>query len=229
MNFRLDHIVIAVGDLDKAVADHRARGFTVQIGGRHPTRTSHNALIAFEDGAYFELIAWHSPMPSDRWWNVHGAHGDGLMDFALLPEDTARAIDEAKSRGLVLNGPLDGGRLRPDGKELKWQTARPTTFDLPFLCGDLTPREWRVPSGEALRHANGAIGVARIDVAVANLRKTLERYGALLGQDIRSAPIALGSTAIAFDESNARLKTRGEGPYRVTLRTSQGAALQLGD
>ena len=71
----LDHIVIAVADLDTAIADFRSLGFTVQPGGRHPGRTSHNALIVFADGAYFELIAWTAPAPQElAGWPCAGAH-----------------------------------------------------------------------------------------------------------------------------------------------------------
>ena len=47
----LDHIVIAVNDLDTAITDYRALGFQVLVGGQHPGRTSHNALVVFADGA----------------------------------------------------------------------------------------------------------------------------------------------------------------------------------
>ncbi|MBL0142362.1 MAG: VOC family protein [Betaproteobacteria bacterium] len=219
MTMRLDHIVIAVADLARAVEDYRALGFTVQIGGRHPGRTSHNALVVFEDGAYLELIAWEAPGPAERWYNTHATHGDGFMDFALVPEDTASAIAGAKARGLVLDGPLDGGRVRPDGRQVKWQTGRQATFDLPFLCGDITPRELRVPTGEVRCHANGALGVAKVAVAVEDLKASLPRYRALLGIDpgsggqggiridspvllpkkgIRAAVITLGETALVL-------------------------------
>jgi catechol 2,3-dioxygenase-like lactoylglutathione lyase family enzyme len=181
MKFSLDHVVIAVGDLEKAVAGYSALGFTVVIGGRHPGRTSHNALVAFEDGAYLELIAWTAPGPTERWYEVHAKHGDGLMDFALLPGDTAQAIAEAKARGLELDGPIDGGRVRPDGTQIRWRTARQATFDLPFLCGDVTPRGLRVPEGEARKHPNGVVGVKSVTVAVRDLEATLARYAALLG------------------------------------------------
>jgi len=195
MTFRLDHLVIAVADLARAVEDYRALGFTVNIGGRHPGRTSHNALVVFEDGAYLELIAWESPGPAERWYNAHALHGDGLIDFALVPEDTAGTIAAAKGRGLALDGPLDGGRLRPDGQQVKWQTGRQKTFDLPFLCGDVTPRELRVPTGEVRRHANGAAGVASVAVAVQDLAASLSRYRALLGIDGES----VGGGALRID------------------------------
>lgn len=230
MKFALDHVVIAVGDLERTVADYRQRGFTVQPGGRHPGRTSYNALVVFEDGAYLELIAWTSPNPAERWNVEHVAHGDGFMDFALIPDDVPRAIAEAKSRGLALNGPIDGGRVRPDGRELKWQTARQTTFDLPFLCGDVTPRGLRVPEGEARRHANGTLGISMLVVAVRDLRASRDRYAALLGSETlkvggcQLALVAPDEATIPGFEHHAlrRLSSRGEGPCAISLASTLG-------
>lgn len=216
MNFSLDHVVIAFHDLEKAIADWQAQGYTVVRGGRHPGRTSHNALVAFEDGSYVELIAWVEPNPAERWSTMLLRHGEGLMDFALLPESVPRAIDEARSRGLHLNGPIDGGRVRPDGRELKWQTARQTTFDLPFLCGDVTPRELRVPAGDARKHANGAKGIAKVSVAVVDPDASLARYEALLGTlDRAGGGIRVGACTI---ELVRKPRPRGEGPDAIVMR-----------
>ncbi|MEJ8858926.1 VOC family protein [Variovorax robiniae] len=182
MSLKLDHIVIAVHDLDATLADYTALGFNVQRGGDHPGRSTHNALVVFADGSYLELIAWKSPAPQERWWQVLQRRGEGLVDFALLPADTADTVRQAAQRGLTLEGPLDGGRLRPDGERLHWQTARPTTQDLPFLCGDITPRGLRVPEGDARVHPNGVTGVASLAIAVKDLDATLARYRALLGE-----------------------------------------------
>jgi len=249
MSLALDHIVIAVTDLDRAMADYRALDFQVLPGGQHPGRTSHNALVVFADGAYLELIAWRAPAPEERWYRTLSAHGEGLVDYALLPPDTAQALADAQARGLhTLTGPLDGGRLRPDGARLRWQTARHATPDVPFLCGDLTPRALRVPEGSVRQHPNGAQGVAEVTVAVHNLDATLARYRALLGaqadgaaatmeESIHSARIPLGGVTLvlqspapnATGESPAaqalreRLSTRGEGPCAFTLRSDQHA------
>ena len=249
MPLALDHIVIAVADLDRAMADYRALGFQVLPGGQHPGRTSHNALVVFADGAYLELIAWRAPAPEERWYRTLSAHGEGLVDYALLPPDTAEALAQAQARGLhTLTGPLDGGRLRPDGAQLRWQTARHATPDVPFLCGDLTPRALRVPEGSVRQHPNGAQRVAEVTVAVHNLDATLARYRALLGaqadgaaatmeESIHSARIPLGGVTLvlqspapnATGESPAaqalreRLSTRGEGPCAFTLRSDQHA------
>jgi hypothetical protein len=217
VKFALDHVVIAVRDLSMAITDYQSRGFNVYPGGRHPApRTSSNALIIFEDGAYIELISWDPPNPAERWSNLLQAHGEGFVDFALMPEDLPRAVEAAKSRGLMLNGPLDGKRLRPDGVEVRWQTARQATFDLPFLCADVTPRELRVPGGEARVHANGKRGIAEVSVAVRDLDASIKRYEALLGvAPQRASPgatVKVGTTTIRLEHRPSR-----EGPEAFTL------------
>lgn len=213
----LDHIVIAVNDLDSAITDYRAMGFQVLVGGQHPGRTSHNALIVFADGAYLEIIAWHAPAPEERWYRTLRDHGEGLVDFALLPADTVQALADARARGLdTLTGPLAGGRVRPDGAQLQWQTARHATPDVPFLCGDITPRALRVPEGDVRIHPNGALGVATITVAVHDLSATLARYRALLGAEHAVAPT--GDANPAADGTTTATLTVGT--LQITLASA---------
>jgi catechol 2,3-dioxygenase-like lactoylglutathione lyase family enzyme len=249
MSLPLDHVVIAVLDLETAIADYTALGFQVLRGGDHPGRPTHNALVVFADGSYLELIAWKSPAPQERWWPLLQRHGEGIVDFALLPQDTAETVAGAARRGLVLEGPLDGGRLRPDGERLRWQTARPASADLPFLCGDITPRALRVPEGAARVHPNGAVGVARLEIAVRDLDVSLARYRALFGEaaegqigdvttepdnGLRRAHITVGASTLVLSSpidadaapSNAvarRLAARGEGPSALVLRRADTA------
>lgn len=215
---RLDHVVIVVRDLEQAMADAHIAGFTVLPGGRHPGRHTRNALVVFEDGAYLELITYDAPSPDERWWRVLAAHDDGLVDFALLPRDIVATVDAARARGLTgLTGPHPGGRVRPDGAQLQWQTARQATHDLPFLCADVTPRALRVPEGEARHHRNGAIGIAGVTVSVANLQETLARYRAFLGpESVEDEEVVLAGARIRFVEHPRR--PRGEGPGGVDLR-----------
>ena len=243
MTLPLDHIVIAVHKLEETIADYRAMGFQVLIGGRHNGRTSHNALVVFHDGSYLELIAWEGPAPQERWYTTLHRAGEGLVDFALLPSDTTEVLNAARSRGLLgLEGPFDGARLRPDGAQLRWQTARHASPDLPFLCGDISPRALRVSESPADRlHPNGALGVARLDIAVHGVSTSLARYQALLGPTLQAGPIvlhegvqqvslllgdtelrllspapeqAVGARAQALEQ---RLVTRGEGPCALVL------------
>ena len=182
---QLDHIVLAVHDLELAMADYRALGFTVTPGGEHTGRSSRHALIVFDDGAYLELTAWRAPAPDEAWWRVLDAHGDGLVDYALWPASVPDALAAAQARGLhTLRGPVPGRRARPDGADVRWETARHDTPDVPFLCADLTPRALRVPEGAARRHANGATGVATVQVATHDLALTARRHQALLGSEL---------------------------------------------
>ena len=236
----IDHIVIAVGDLERTIADYQELGFTVFPGGEHPGGRSYNALVVFEDGSYFELIAFKLERPGWRWWDLLQSQGQGLVDYALLPTEVEHDYDAVRARGLPLDGPIDGGRTRLDGQQVVWKNARAQTTDLPFLCGDVTPRALRVPGGKVRQHANGVVGVAGITVAVADLGASVARYEALLdappvlravlpglGADIAvfqlgTARVMLASPSSAAGESPLRehLATRGEGPYAVALFTS---------
>src|SRR6266851_826989 len=95
MAFALDHVVIAVDDLDRAVADYQSLGFTVYPGGVHHGGVSHNALIVFEDASYFEIIAYREAAPANRWWHVLTTAGEGIVDFAVLPENTEKDLQAA--------------------------------------------------------------------------------------------------------------------------------------
>lgn len=220
---RLDHVVIAVGNLERTVGRYADAGFTVTPGGRHPGRNTSNALVVFEDGSYLELITYSAPSPDERWWRELDAHGDGLVDFALLPQDLPAVVAQARARGLAdITGPLPGGRVRPDGERVAWQTARQARHDLPFLCADLTPRTLRVPEGELRRHRNGATGIAQVTVAVADVQASLVRYRALLGDEaVGEGEAMLEGTRVLLVRDAARL--RDQGPSALRLNFPDGA------
>ena len=173
----LDHVVLVVRDLERAIGDHRRRGFTVTIGGEHADGLTHNALVPFADGTYLEIVAFRdlARARSHRWWKT-AVDGGGLTDFAVLSDDLA--ADVAALGELVVRPPLQGGRVRPDRVELKWRTAV-LAAPLPFLIEDLTPRELRVPGGAAAEHANGAVGIAALVLGTTNIADAEWRYAAL--------------------------------------------------
>ena len=174
---QLDHVVFVVRDLQAAIADYRRRGFTVTPGGDHADGATHNALVPFADGSYLELVAFHDLGRSltHPWWNV-AADGGGLADFALLSDDLA--ADSAALADLVKRPPQEGGRIKPDGVEIRWRTAV-LKAPLPFVIEDLTARELRVPGGAATEHANGATGIASVVVGAVDIADTEWRYAAL--------------------------------------------------
>jgi catechol 2,3-dioxygenase-like lactoylglutathione lyase family enzyme len=243
MSLALDHIVIAVADLDRALADYTDLGFTVIRGGEHANGITHNVLVVFADGAYLELIAFKRPDPDTRWSRIYEQAGEGFVDYALLPDNIDTVVAAAQRRGLDMATPEPGGRHRPDGARLEWKTARSPGSDVPFLCGDVTARALRVQEGDVRRHANGVTGVAALTIAVQGLEGSLERNTALLGTqaggDIqtatvggtpaRTATLVLGNgTRVMLASPTTKegalaehLAARGEGPFSVAFRADQ--------
>lgn len=218
MAMALDHVVIVVDSLEQAVADYQRAGFTVIAGGRHPGRNTANALVVFEDDSYLELIAYSAPSPEERWWRVLDAAGEGLVDFALWPQDIDAAVSEARARGLAELTAVPGARNRPDGVRIAWSSARQQRHDLPFLCADITPRALRVPEGEVRRHANGARGVAAVHVAVQDVAASLARYRMLLGPDAVAGDGSVPLRGCRIELHAQPGRARGEGPSAITLR-----------
>lgn len=235
MDLSIDHVVIVVNDLSLASENYAALGFTVVPGGEHADGLTHNALIAFSDGTYIEIIAFKSAPPESHLFGRALQWGGGFVAYALLPHDVARTIAEARERGLRIDGPTPGGRVRPDGEQISWQTGRPTTFDLPFLCADVTPRDRRVPGGAARQHANSISGIQGITIVVSNLVDSAAHYRALLGiEPMLGASEQTTSfqvngfiiTLIKPTEGPMReyLNERGDVPYLLTLRAAQAAS-----
>jgi hypothetical protein len=233
----IDHIVVLVDDLAAASADWTRAGFTVTPGGTHAAGLTHNALVTFAHGSYFELIAFFHPEQEQdhRWW-PRVADGEGLVDYALLSDDLANDASAARGHGLEMTGPEENGRQRPDGQRLEWKSVmlgrgigEPT---LPFIIEDVTPRELRVPGGATTEHALGVSGIAGLILVTANVEESATAMTSLLGtpgEDIvvdegAMLRFPLGEQWIALlqpgdDQSDAGqyLRRRGEGPYEVTL------------
>ncbi len=236
----IDHCVILVPDLADGIRDYEGLGFTVVPGGAHPGGT-HNALIAFADGAYIELIAFQEPSaPSQHRWHRYLDAGGGLIDFALGSTDLAADVARLTGAGLPYE-PMDGARARPDGVQLQWQSASVSPAgQLPFIIEDVTPRGLRVPSGEATQHANGVTGVLSLTLAVGDLAAAKERFTVLLDAAplaernnpdilVHTATYVVGQYSIELaqpmgDQSmlTAPLAARGDGLYSMCLTADPG-------
>ncbi len=184
------------------------------------------------------MIAFKQAPPHNHPFARGYLAGEGLITFALLPDDIGNVISAAKERGLDLQSPKPGGRLRPDGQQVSWEIGTSPRQDLPFLCADVTPRDLRVPAGPARQHPNGIVGIAGVVVAVHNLDESVKQYTALLGtRPIFAPPHPDGNAAAWYvgrakltliepSEGSARhtsLLERGEGPHTLVLRASMGA------
>ncbi|HEU0073376.1 MAG TPA: VOC family protein [Dehalococcoidia bacterium] len=175
----IDHVVILVNDLDEAIDSYTRLGFSVVPGGRHNVGT-HNALIAFQDGSYIELIAFWEDDRTHR-WHRYLHLGGGLVDYCMRTDDILGDVAALRDAGVAMTDKQPMNRLRPDGYRLEWtlSLAVETQGVTPFLIEDITPREERVP--RKVDQANGALGISALTIAV---RETdvPRRMEALLGE-----------------------------------------------
>ncbi|HLX36325.1 MAG TPA: VOC family protein, partial [Candidatus Binataceae bacterium] len=178
----IDHFVVVVPELEAAIASYGELGFTVVRGGKHNIGT-HNALIAFADGSYIELIAFLAPVAGHPWYDAMNKSG-GLVDFCAQSDDLAGAVAAYRRAGVSITDPNGMTRDRPDGYRLKWVLAIPNApfnGSLPFLIKDETPRDERVPRERT--HRNGVSGLANLIVAVPDAAKVAGWYRIITGSD----------------------------------------------
>jgi hypothetical protein len=230
----IDHLVIVVSNLEAAAEDYRSLGFTVVPGGRHPGVGTYNALIAFSDSSYIELIGFYEPRADHRWW-APLQRGGGLVDFCLQTDDLMGDLQALRRSGVDIGDPEARNRTRPDGVEIRWTFALargPHRGVAPFIIADVTGRDVRVPAERS--HANGVTGIGTVTVAVSDVaavggwhEKALGRPG----QDIRRPDVAGSGVRFTigphtFDfvaPAEARgplvdwLAQRGSSPHAVTL------------
>jgi catechol 2,3-dioxygenase-like lactoylglutathione lyase family enzyme len=236
----IDHLVIAVPDLEKAAAAYAELGFTVVPGGRHPVGTQ-NALIAFADGSYLELLEFYRESPDHRWWQPL-QEGGGLVDYCLETDDLAADTRAFRAAGVDIAEPAAQSRERPDGYEVRWlfSLARGRHRGVaPFLIKDETPRAERVPSETT--HANGVtgIGLLRIFTTSAELPAVRHWYAEVLkraGEDVIDADLGgngmrftVGPHAIEFlgprragGTVEQWVARRGASPFEAVLRAPSG-------
>ncbi|KAF4604263.1 hypothetical protein EYR40_001444 [Pleurotus pulmonarius] len=194
----IDHIVHLShpGALDETISRFRELGFNVIPGGTHADGLTSNALVIFEDGTYLELLNFVKPAASyppgspereKRDSHPWAPKNPGWIDFAFLGTGKDKhsggsgvisEIINARSNDVRYLDEVAGGRETPAGKILKWLITSPAKQHgrgvLPFFCGDVTPREWRVPvTQENTAHPNTAKGVAYIVLLVSNDDLTL--------------------------------------------------------
>jgi hypothetical protein len=168
---KLDHVTLAgrnLAELRKAFT--ATTGIPTEDGGPHSNQVTEMALASFPDGSYLELIGIREDADpaavAAHTWSHFLIDDAGPCAFAIQ-------ATEPSSAG------TPGGRTRPDGVALSWETAAigsgPLGSFLPFFIRDLTPREDRVyPSGKPTSARYRGIGL--VVVGVRDLDGSIEQY-----------------------------------------------------
>lgn len=145
----LDHLVLAVPDLDDAVRDLAGRtGVAPVPGGSHPGLGTRNALLGlrWHDNrrCYLELLApdpAQCDVPADATMLGLGSLGPGfeprLLTWAVRPAGLGETLARAAHAGVDAGEAVAASRRTASGHDLSWQLAAPRPLGLggvqPFL------------------------------------------------------------------------------------------------
>ena len=203
----IDHVVVAVRDLDHAQGVYARLGFTLTARGVH-TLGSRNHCIMFERD-YVELLEPPKAHPAMQYYADFLARGDGLAAIALATDDAAAAQVALRANGIDAEAPLDFARPveLPEGtRDAAFRIVQLPVEQTPgcrtFLCQHYTRDVvWRP---EYQRHALGATGLAGVVVVSGDPAREAPRYAQIfavrpqaidegLRIDTGSAPLALAA------------------------------------
>ncbi len=175
---QIDHIVLAVRDLEAAADSFRAAGFTVTPKAEHPWGTA-NRRVQFRGRNFIEILTVDRPellfehdLESDPRQFSFGAftrdylaQGEGMSMFVIAGTDAQRDVERFQRAGLSTYAPFDFERASelPDGSVIRlgFSLAFATPENSPrtsfFTCVNRNPDVFWKPEFEA--HANGTDGI----------------------------------------------------------------------
>lgn len=202
----LDHVVIAVSDLDAATADYEAIfGRRPSWRGEHPKYGTRNTLFRI-DNTYVELLGLGSGKGDKRWSGELSRfldqRGEGIYALALGTDDIRSTVKRMRENGLEITDPADGeGVDTISGARREWRnaTAQPKTTNgarVFFIEHKSKPDELPVAAVDA----EDSGSVTRMDHAVV-LSTDMEASRRVWG-DVIGARLALDRT---FPERNTRI------------------------
>jgi catechol 2,3-dioxygenase-like lactoylglutathione lyase family enzyme len=190
---RFDHAVLAVRDLDAALAHWRDRlGFDARYGGRHGGGT-HNGIVRF--GAdYVELISVFDRAAvlasgirdTVALVDLLDRREGGPLGYILASDDVDAAAARFRELGLSeMVGPFAMERRRPDDRILRWRLLSPRrqAWGTPWTM----LIEWELPDAERLSweqpgvHPNGAREIVAVALAIGDLAAGAQFYERELG------------------------------------------------
>jgi catechol 2,3-dioxygenase-like lactoylglutathione lyase family enzyme len=151
----IDHAVIAVRDLDAALASFRTLGFTLTPRGYHSIGSQNHCIML--GSTYIELLAAPVEHPWLEYYRKFLERGDGLAALALATDDADAAYAALRAQGVQARAPMDLSRP-VEGGVARFRLVQ-VDSNL-FVCQHLT-RElvWR-PEWQS--HANGATELALV-------------------------------------------------------------------
>jgi catechol 2,3-dioxygenase-like lactoylglutathione lyase family enzyme len=185
---RIDHVMIAVPNLEAGIEAYTRIGFNIYPGGAHADRATDNAVAFLEDD-YLELLSLRDrearpANDSDARLAEFLARGGGFRYVAVQSDDLAADVAAMRGRGVDVSDPTHGARRTPAGQELRWKAASlgPRNVLPIFFVQHLTPlAERRRQVARAGDHPNGVLRVDRVYIATPDVAAAAETYARVLG------------------------------------------------
>ena len=245
MPLKVDHVPICVAELDPVQRAFAGAGLAAEYGGPHVGSGTHMAILGFDDGSYFELLAPQRPGSAEKSPEAKLLEESaGPCMWAVATSDIKAELRRLHELGIATDGPFAGGRTRPDGQVLKWETAgigpgSPGNV-LPFLIQDHTDHKLRVQPSASV-HGSGLKGVMIVVVGVKDLTAATALFRKAYGwkepatEDHKEIGVRLAYFAAtpvilaAPTENNSwlaqRLEKFGDGPVAALVGTADWNAV----
>jgi hypothetical protein len=167
----VDHIVVAVRDLDKAAANWAALGFTMSPRGTHSAHLGTGNYTTMFGDDYVELLGVLHDTDQNLATRDFLKRTEGIERTAFTAIDAEAGAAELRARGLEPLGPVHFSRPvnMPDGStdEARFSVFRWPLAEAPggmriFACQHHTRHTVWIPSIQS--HANGATRIVRIEI-----------------------------------------------------------------
>lgn len=127
----LDHLLLGTPDLEEGVTWVTDRlGVEATFGGRHENLGTANYLLSLGEDIYLEIIGPDpeaSPRDDPLPFGIEALEEPGLVTWAARGSDLEAVVARASARGVPLGDVRPGSRMRPDGRELRWEITALTT------------------------------------------------------------------------------------------------------
>jgi hypothetical protein len=234
----LDHLVLAVADLDVAGEHYRRMGFEVGPLNLHPWGTR-NRLVQFP-GAFLELIAsgdGASPVPPPGSFSFAffvrdfiARHGEGLAMLVLESRDAEadRLAFDAAGIGGFAPFFFERRGKRPDGSDTRvaftmaFAAAPEITQAGFFACQHHEPQNfWAAP---LQRHENGAEGIKGVTLLAERPARHIPFFEAFSG----AAVVCAGERNVAIMTPRGAIEIMTPACFRDVLGIEPGIALDEG-
>lgn len=184
----VDHLVVAVRDLERTTREFRAAGITVVDSGGHEKSSTVRATIPCAAGTFVELRSYESStlgsavrliakapvlgsLLGDRSTaDRRVAHAAGLIGLTLRVTDLDAAITRLRTAGFWVPDAVE----HSDG-DARWRKAVPDDSTLPALVSDLADTAARIPDASD-------ISIDRVTIVSDDVGRTAVGLTALLGE-----------------------------------------------